>query len=117
MNYSDAAQSREKWGDEPCAHPEIEAEVEAGHPSNNYVCTTCGKVGSGLLSVRPRARRELELRDLGAVSRRVPRGRAAARARGRPQGRVAQTRGRLAAFPRAGRFWRPHPIRSAAHTS
>ena len=47
MNYSDAAQLREKWGDKPCAHPEIEAEVEVGHPSNNYVCTTCGKVGEG----------------------------------------------------------------------
>ena len=47
MNYSDAAQLREKWGDRPCDHPEIEAEAEAGHPSNNYVCTTCGKVGEG----------------------------------------------------------------------
>jgi hypothetical protein len=47
MNYSDAAQLREKWGDKPCDHPEIEAEMEAGHPSKNYVCTTCGKVGEG----------------------------------------------------------------------
>jgi hypothetical protein len=47
MNYSDAAQLREKWVDKPCNHPEIEAEVEAGHPSINYVCTTCGKVGEG----------------------------------------------------------------------
>ncbi len=47
MNYSDAARLREKWGDKPCNHPEIEAEVEAGHPSINYVCTTCGKVREG----------------------------------------------------------------------
>ena len=47
MNYSDATRLRENWGDKPCNHPEIEAEVEAGHPSINYVCTTCGKVGVG----------------------------------------------------------------------
>jgi hypothetical protein len=47
MNLSEAAQLREKWGDKPCTHPEIEAEVEVGHPSLNYVCTTCGKVGEG----------------------------------------------------------------------
>jgi hypothetical protein len=47
MNDSDAAALREKWGDKPCAHPEIEAAVEAGRPSTNYVCTTCGKVGVG----------------------------------------------------------------------
>jgi hypothetical protein len=47
MNLSDSAQLREKWGDKPCHHPLIEAETEAGHPSMNYVCTTCGKVGVG----------------------------------------------------------------------
>jgi hypothetical protein len=47
MNYRDTAQLREKWHDKPCDHPEIGAEVEFGHPSNNYVCTTCGKVGEG----------------------------------------------------------------------
>ncbi len=47
MNFSDAAQLREKWGDKPCDHREIEAEVEAGHPSDKYICTTCGKAGVG----------------------------------------------------------------------
>ena len=47
MNLSDAAQLRDKWGSKPCYHPLIEAETEAGHPSMNYVCTTCGKVGVG----------------------------------------------------------------------
>ena len=47
MNLSDAAQLREQWGYKPCNHPLIEAETEAGHPSMNYVCTTCGKVGVG----------------------------------------------------------------------
>jgi hypothetical protein len=57
MNYSDAAQLREKWGDKPCVHCEIEAEVEAGRPSNNYVCTTCGKVGDGNKWNKPTALR------------------------------------------------------------
>lgn len=47
MNFSDAQQLREKWGDKPCEHLQIEAEMEAGHPSLNYVCTICGKVGEG----------------------------------------------------------------------
>jgi hypothetical protein len=47
MNLSDAAQHRKEWGDKPCDHPQIEAEMEAGHPSENYVCTTCGRVGKG----------------------------------------------------------------------
>jgi len=47
MDFSNAAQLREKWGDKPCNHPEIEA--EAGHPSLNYVCTTCGNIGGNSL--------------------------------------------------------------------
>ncbi len=47
MNFCDGEQLRANWGGKPCDHQQIEAEVEAGHPSDQYICTICGKAGSG----------------------------------------------------------------------
>lgn len=42
MEYYAALNLKEKWGDKPCEHPQLEKVYYTGAFLINYVCTTCG---------------------------------------------------------------------------
>lgn len=42
MQFDEIKDIREKWGDKPCDHPNIEKEYMLGAQTGDYVCTQCG---------------------------------------------------------------------------
>lgn len=47
MQTTDAIKLREKWGDKPCNHKNLEKEYHAGSATGDYVCKQCGRAGYG----------------------------------------------------------------------
>ena len=48
MKMTEAARLREKWGDKPCNHPDLEKEYsDQGWATGDWVCTDCGEAGWG----------------------------------------------------------------------
>ena len=71
MNYSDAEQLRKKWGDKPCLHPQIEAEMEAGGPPLSTMSAPPAARLAKAVGGTSRARRRIHTKR----SRRGPTGR------------------------------------------
>ena len=46
MQTSKAKELQKQWGDKPCNHPELAKEYYLGSDTGDYVCTTCGEIGS-----------------------------------------------------------------------
>jgi hypothetical protein len=44
MQWKDAEQLREIWGDKPCDHPDYDKEYYLGADTMDKVCTQCGQV-------------------------------------------------------------------------
>jgi hypothetical protein len=47
MQIRQAAELRQRWGDLPCDHPELEKEYDLGAQTGDYVCTRCGEARWG----------------------------------------------------------------------
>lgn len=47
MQLEKAVELREKWGDKPCDHPELDKEYHLGTATGDYACTQCGRSGWG----------------------------------------------------------------------
>lgn len=43
MQITETMRLRAAWGDQPCDHPELEAEFYLGLETGDQVCTTCGE--------------------------------------------------------------------------
>lgn len=43
MQFDEAKELREKWGNNPCDHPHIDKEYILGSGTGDYVCTQCGR--------------------------------------------------------------------------
>jgi hypothetical protein len=42
MQRKRASALRREWGDQPCPHPTLAKEYDAGERTGNFVCTQCG---------------------------------------------------------------------------
>jgi hypothetical protein len=43
MNFEDAINLSNRWGDKPCEHPSLVRESNMGFSTGDYVCTQCGR--------------------------------------------------------------------------
>ncbi len=44
MQADAAKRIRERWGNKPCDHPNVEKEYQFGADTGDFVCTTCGRI-------------------------------------------------------------------------
>lgn len=44
IQFEEANELREKWGDKPCPHPSLTKEYYLSAQTGDYICTQCGTV-------------------------------------------------------------------------
>lgn len=44
IQYDKIEEIKEKWGNKPCSHPNLEKEYYFSAQTGEYVCTQCGEV-------------------------------------------------------------------------
>jgi len=47
MQSKEAKKLKHKWGNKPCAHPNLSKEFHSGASTGDYFCNTCGEIGFG----------------------------------------------------------------------